>query len=121
MYGRRPIFALPPYVTVVGESHVGINCVVRDRSHRVWIRFIACPGHHTEIAVLRIDGVQTAIANSHPADVVSTRGHLPAFEMRGWNEHCEIRLATCAWECSSHMVCTPFRACHANNLPVPRQ
>ena len=120
MYGRRPIFALPPYVTVVGESHVGINCVVRDRSHRVWIRFIARPGHHTEIAVLRIDGVQTAIANSHPADVVSNRGHLPAFEMRGWNEHCEIRLAACAWECSSDIVFAPFGRFHAKNQRVLR-
>src|SRR5205814_9259987 len=101
MYGRRPVFALPPYVTVVGESHVGINCVVSDRSHRVWIRFIARPGHHTEIAVLRIDGVQTAIANSHTADVVSNRRHLPAFEMRELNAHCETRLASCAREGNS--------------------
>src|SRR5215510_5116015 len=98
MCGRFAILALPPYVAVVSESHVGINCVVRDRSHCVGIRSIARSGHDSEIAVLWIDRVKTAIANSHPADVVTNRGHLPAFEMRGRNEHREIRLATCAGE-----------------------
>src|SRR5262249_14855360 len=55
MYGRCAIFALPPYVAVVGEGHVGINCVVRDRSHRVRIRFVARSWYDPEIPVLRID------------------------------------------------------------------
>ena len=115
MYGRRPVFALPPYVTVVGESHVGVNCVVCNRSHRVRIRFIARPGHNTEIAVLRIDGVQTAIANSHPTDVVSNGGHLPALEMRGRNEHSEIRLAACTGECRGNVMFAPFRRLYAED------
>src|SRR5512132_3329148 len=113
MWGRRAVFALPPYVAVVGESHVGINCVVRDRSHRIRIRFIARPRHYTEMAVVWIDRVQTAIANSHPADVIPNRGHLPAFEMRGRNKHREIRLAAGAGECSSYVVFSPFKRFHA--------
>src|SRR5260370_5516735 len=98
MCGRRAVFALPPYVAVIGESHVGVNCVVCDRSHRVRIRFVTRPGHDTEIAVLRIDRVQTAVANSHPVDVVPNSGHFPTLVMRGWEEHREIRLAACTGE-----------------------
>src|SRR5882672_1499664 len=108
MCGRFAIFALPPYVAVVGESHVGINCVVRYRSHRVRIRFMTRSGHDAEIAVLWINRVQTAVANSHPADVVPNRRHLPALEMRGRNEHREIGLTACAGECSSYVVFAPL-------------
>src|SRR5437016_13955788 len=90
----RAVFALPPYVTVVSERHVGINCVMRDRSHRVRIRLIARPGHDPEIAVLRINRVQAAVADSHPADIIPNSRHIPAFEMRGWNKHRSIRSAS---------------------------
>ena len=118
MRRRGTIFALPPHVTIVGERHVRVNCVVRDRSHRVGIRFVARARHNAEVTVLRINRVQPAIANSHPGDVVTDRRYFPAFEMCGRDKHREIGLAACAGECRSYVVLATFGRFHAENQHV---
>src|SRR5881396_364117 len=92
------IFPLPPHVAVISERDVGVKRVVRDRSHRVWIRFVARAWHDAEITVLRIDRVQASIAHLHPTGVVTDGGHFPAFEMRRGNQHGKICFAARARE-----------------------
>ena len=112
------IFALPPHVAVISERDVGVKRVVRDRSHRVWIRFVARARHDAEITVLGIYGVQPAISNLHPRDVVADGRHLPALEMIRRNEHGEIRFAAGAWESSGNVMFFSFRRFHAQDQHV---
>ena len=59
---RRAILAFPPDIAVVRQRDVGVKRVALDRFHRVRVRFVARPRHDAEIAVLRIDRLQTAVA-----------------------------------------------------------
>src|SRR6058998_184614 len=72
-------------------------------------------GCRFEIAVLGINGVQPAISNLHPRDVIANSRHLPAFEMFGWNEHGEIGFAARAGERRGHIMFFSFRGFHAED------
>ena len=115
---RRAIFAFPPDVTVVGERDVGVNGVVRDRSHRVGIRFVARARHYPEIAVLRIDCVQASIANLHPGDVITDCRYFPAPEMLGRNEHGEICFAARAGKRGRYVMFATLGRFYAQNQHV---
>jgi len=107
VFRRRAVFALPPNISVVSKRDVGVKRVVRNRFHRVRIRFVIGSRYNAEIPVLRIDRVQPTIANLKPADVVTNRGHFPTGEMLRRNQHGEIRFAARARERRRHVMLFP--------------
>ena len=82
---------------------------MRDRFHRIRVRFITRPRHNPEVAVLRVDSIQSAIADLHPGDVVTHGRHFPPREMFRRNEHGEIGFAARAGERRRHIMLAAFR------------
>ena len=120
MLRRRAVFAFPPNVTVIGKRDIGIERIALDRFHGVRVRFVTRSRHDAEVAVLRIDRIQAAIANLHPSDVVAHRCHFPAFEMFRRNKHGEIGFAACARECRRHVMFAAFGRFHPEDQHVLR-
>src|SRR5213079_2430795 len=58
--------------------------------------------------VLRIDRIQTAIADLHPGDVVAHGSDFPAFKMFRRNEHGEVRFAASARERRHYIMFAAF-------------
>src|SRR5213082_896463 len=113
---RRAVFPFPPDIALIGECDVCEERVVLNRLHRVRIRFVTRPGHDAEISVLGIDRVKPSVrADLHPGDVVADRGDLPAFEMRGRNEHREICFAAGARERRGNVMLSAFGRFHSEN------
>ena len=53
--------ALPPDVTVLGKSNVGVNAVGVQASHGVVVGLVGRAGSDTEEASLGVDGVETTV------------------------------------------------------------
>ena len=92
---------------------------MRDRSHRIGIRFHTSAGSHTKETGLGVDGVQPAIFSEfHPCDVVADCLHFPAGDSR--NEHRQIRLAACRGKRAGHVLHFALRVGEFQNQHVFR-
>ena len=105
---RRLGQPLPPYVAIVGQRHIGVDAVGRERVDGVLVGGFAGPGRHAEEAVFRVDGVEpSVVAEAHPGDVVAHGLSLPAFD--GGLQHGQIGLAAGAGEGGGDVLHQPFR------------
>ncbi len=93
-FRRRSIrHPLPPNPTLGSQRHIGKNRILRERSHRIWIRLRARPRSHPKESSLRIDRPQLPILiRLDPRNIVPNRPYLPPFKPRRRNHHRKVRL-----------------------------
>ena len=85
--------------------------------HGIGVGVVTSSGSHTKESGFGVDRVQTAVRTKlHPANVVTNGFGLPAWNC--WDQHCEVGLATCRWECRSDVLSFAGRISELENEHV---